>query len=248
MNFENKVVLVTGSTSGIGKTIALELLKNGATVIINYTHNDYEAQKLYNEFKSYKDKFHIIKADISSDCEVKAMFEEINTIYGKLDYLVNNAGTNIDSYIEDFDVEDFKNVLNVNLVGKFLCTKYAIPLLKKSKSSAIVNISSKLGIKPCGEASSYCASAAAIINFTKASAIELSKYNIRVNSVCPGFVPTPLSLKGWTKEEIEDKEKTNPLKRLGSTLDVSNAVLFLLSDEASYINSENINVNGGSLL
>lgn len=244
MEFDNKLVLVTGATSGIGKKIAEELISNGATVIINYGHDDNKAKELKD---IYKDKIYIIKADISDELEVKDMFDEIKKQYGKLNYLVNNAGTNIDSYIENFDIKDFKKVIDTNLIGKFLCTKYAIPLLRVEDNSSIVNIASKLGTNPCEEASAYCISEAGIINLTKCSMLELSKYKIRVNTVSPSFVKTPLSLAGWTSEEIELKKEKNPLKRLGETIDIANTVLFLLSNKASFINGQNINVNGGSL-
>lgn len=244
MNFENKVALVTGGTSGIGKEIAKQLLRNGAKVIINYAHNEENYKKTKNELEEYKDNVLFIKADVSNEDEVIRMFQKIE----KLDYLVNNAGTNIDSYIEEFNIEDFRRVLDVNLVGKVICTKNAVPLLKNSKTSSIVNIASRLGTRPCMEASAYCSAEAGIINFTQASALELSKYSIRVNTVSPSLTITPLALEGWTEQEIEKHKQNNPLKRLGETIDIANAVLFLISEKASYINGENLNVNGGSLL
>ena len=244
MNFENKVALVTGGTSGIGKEIAKQLLIKGAKVIINYAHNEENYQKTKNEFEEFKDNALFIKADVSNEDEVIRMFEQIE----KLDYLINNAWTNIDSYIEEFDIEDFRRVLDVNLVGKVICTKHAVPLLKNSKSPSIVNIASRLGTRPCAEASAYCSAEAGIINFTQVSTLELSKYSIRVNTVSPGLTITPLSLEGWTEREIEEHKQNNPLKRLGETIDIANAVLFLLSDKANYINGENLNINGGSLL
>ena len=243
-NFENKTALVTGGTSGIGKEIAKQLLINGAKVIINYGNNEENHEKTKKEFEEYKDKVIFIKADISNEDDVIKMFNKIE----KLDYLINNAGTNIDSYIEKFDIQDFRKVLDVNLVGKVICTKHAIPLLKNSENASVVNIASRLGTKPCVEASAYCSAEAGIINFTQASALELSKYKIRVNTVSPSLTITPLALEGWTEQEIEQHKQNNPLKRLGETIDIANAVLFLLSDKASYINGENINVNGGSLL
>lgn len=244
MNFENKVALVTGGTSGIGKEIAKQLLRNGAKVIINYSNNEDNYKKTKNEFQEYKNNVLFIKADVSNEDEVMRMFEQIE----KLDYLINNAGTNIDSYIEEFNIEDFRRVLDVNLIGKVICTKHAVPLLKNSKSPSIVNIASRLGTRPCAEASAYCSAEAGIINFTQASALELSKYSIRVNTVSPSLTKTPLALNGWTESEIESYKQNNPLKRLGETIDIANAVLFLLSENASYINGENLNVNGGSLL
>lgn len=248
MGFKDKIALVTGGTSGIGKKIVEELLRQGAIVIINYGHNDNQAQGLNDELNNYKNNFCIIKADVSKIEEVKLMFEEVKKRYGKLDYLINNAGTNVDGFIENYNIEDWYNVINVNLTGKFLCTKYSIPLLKEATNASIVNIASRLGTSPCKEASAYCVAEAGIINFTKCSALELSDYGIRVNTVSPGLTVTPLSLNGWTKKEIEDTKNNNPLKRLGETIDIANTVLFLLSDAASYINGQNINVNGGGLL
>ena len=161
MNYE--IALVTGGTSGIGKEIAKQLLINGANVIINYAHNEENYKQTKKQFEQYEDKVLFIKADISNEDEVMKMFSQIK----KLDYLINNAGINIDSFIETFNVEDFKKVIDVNLIGKVICTKYAIPLLKNSKNPSIVNIASRLGIKPCIEASAYCSAEAAIINFTR---------------------------------------------------------------------------------
>lgn len=163
MIFENKVALVTGGTSGIGKEIAKQLLINGAKVIINYAHNEENRENTQEEFKEYKDRVSFIKANVSNEDEVKKMFQQIE----KLDYLVNNAGTNVDNYIENFDINEFRRVLDVNLVGKVICTKHAIPLLKNSKTPSIVNIASRLGTKPCEESSAYCAAEAGIINFTR---------------------------------------------------------------------------------
>lgn len=243
-NFENKVALVTGGTSGIGKEIAKQLLDSGAKVIINYGHNEENLKKTKEEFREYSDNVSFIKADVSKENEVLEMFKQINS----LDYLVNNAGTNIDSFIEEFNIDDFRKIIDVNLIGKVICTKHSVSLLKNSKTPAIVNIASRLGTKPCVEASAYCSAEAGIINFSEASALEFSKYGIRVNTVSPSLTITPLSLYGWTDEEIEEQKTHNPMKRLGETIDIANAVLFLLSDKASYINGENLNVNGGSLL
>lgn len=170
-NFENKVALVTGGTSGIGKEIAKQLLINGAKVIINYANNEENYEQTKNEFGEYKDNVLFIKADVSDEEKVMKMFEQIKN----LDYLINNAGINIDSYIETFNIEDFKKVLDVNLVGKAICTKHAIPLLKNSKTPSIVNIASRLGTRPCAEASAYCSAEAGVINFTRSKCIRTIK-------------------------------------------------------------------------
>ena len=170
-NFNNKIALVTGGTSGIGKEISKQLLIHGAKVIINYAHNEENYEQTRKELAEYKENVMFIKADDSNEDEVIKMFEKIEN----LDYLVNNAGTNIDSYIENFNIEDFKKVLNVNLIGKVICTKHAIPLLKNSKTPSIVNIASRLGTRPCVESSAYCSAEAGIINFTRSKCIRAFK-------------------------------------------------------------------------
>lgn len=237
---KNKVALVTGGTSGIGKSIVLALLEKGCKVITCYNKNTENAKILQNETNG---KVLIIKCDVSNEEEVKLMFHEIKENYGTLDYLINNAGTFIDYLIKDFDINDFKKVLDINLIGKVNCTKWAYPLM--NKNGAIVNISSPLGIKPCNESSAYCAAAAAIINFTKATALEFADKKIRVNSICPSLTLTPLSRLGWTESEIALKLSETPLNRLAIPEDTARLCLFLLSDEASFITGENISINGG---
>jgi NAD(P)-dependent dehydrogenase (short-subunit alcohol dehydrogenase family) len=244
MSFENKKILVTGGTSGIGQKIVELLLNKGAFVYINYKGNEDNKEITSNLFKNFEGKYRFIKADVSDEKQVKQMFDKILA----LDGLVNNAGTNVDEFIENAKLDTYMSVINTNYIGKMLCIKYAVQLLKESQNASIVNISSSLGVKADTECSAYCCAAAAIIKLTECAALELSKYNIRVNTVSPSFTPTPLSLAGWTKEEIKLKEENNPRHRLGKLEDMANAVLFLLSDESDYINGENLKVNGGSLL
>lgn len=151
--------------------------------------------------------------------------------------------TFIDSLIKDFNLEDFKKVLNINLLGKVICTKLAYPIM--NEGGGIVNISSHLGIVPCTESPAYCAAAAGIINFTKATALEFADKKIRANSICPAFTPTPLSLKGWKQEEIDQKLKETPLGRFATPEDTAKLCLFLLSDDSNFITGENIWINGG---
>ncbi len=243
-----KVVLVTGSTSGIGKQIAEDLLKEGNDVILNYGSNDKQAEQVKKEFEQKGYKFSIFKADISNEKQVKEMFSYVKKQYGKLNGLVNNAGTNVDEFVENCKLENYMKVVNTNYIGKMLCCKHAIPLLKNQDNASIVNIASRLAIRPDTECSAYCCSASAIVTLTECLALELADYSIRVNAVSPAFTPTPLSLAGWKKEEIEAMEERNPRHRLGRVTDISNAVLFLLSDKADYINGENLKVTGGDVL
>ena len=236
-----KIALVTGGTSGIGKEIVCELLNKGCKVIACYSKNKDNALKLQQEIKN--DNLEIVKCDVSDEFSVINMIDLIKEKYGKLDYLVNNAGTFIDSKIEDFNIDDFKKVLDINLIGKVICTKHAYKIM--SDSGAIVNISSHLGVVPCTESSAYCAAAAGIINFTKASALEFANKKIRVNSICPSFTPTPLALKGWNEYEIEQKLKDTPLGRFATPEDTAKLCIFLLSNDSSFITGENIWINGG---
>ncbi len=246
-SLENKVALVTGGTSGIGKEIVRNLLLNKVKVVSCYSSNEQNAEDTKKEFESLGE-LTILKADVSKEQDVVALYQEIDVTYGKLDYLVNNAGVSIDGSIENYSIEDYKAVLNINLIGKEICMKHGIRLLKQSNTPRIINIASRLGTKAMVESMAYCTSEAAIIMLTKVGALELSKYNIRVNTVSPALTLTPLSKQFYTEEEIQETARKNPSKRLGECRDVANTVLFLLSDEAEYINGENINVNGGILL
>lgn len=238
---KDKIALVTGGTSGIGKEIVIELLDKGCIVFTCYSSNEENARNLEREVNS--DNLNVIKCDVSDESEVQGMMSVIKEKYGHLDYLVNNAGTFIDNYIKDYSIDDFKKVLDINLLGKVICTKQAYPIM--SKCGSIVNISSHLGVVPCTESPAYCTAAAGIITFTKATALEYADKLIRANSICPAFTPTPLSLRGWKQEEIDDKLKSTPLGRFATTEDTAKLCLFLLSDDASFITGENIWINGG---
>jgi len=239
----NKIALVTGGTSGIGKEIVRSLLNDGNRVITCFYSNEKRAEEVKKEFNN--PNLLIVKCDVSNEEEVIKMYEEIESKFGKIDYLVNNAGTNVDGFIKDYNIDDFKKVINTNLLGKVIPTKHAYRHMNEGGS--IVNIASRLGVKPCAESPAYCASAAAIINFSKAASLEFSDKKIRVNCISPSLTLTPLSLAGWTEKEIENTKEKNPLKRLGRPDDVANLCLFLLSDEASYITGENILITGGSV-
>lgn len=242
----DKIALVTGGTSGIGFAIVKQLLDNGCYVFINYGHNEENKYKANSELSGkYLGKYSFIKADVTDETGVINMINEIDNRFGRLDYLVNNAGVNLESYIEEFSINSFQYVLNVNLIGKLICTKFALRLLRNSSYPSIVNISSRLYEKPYEGSSAYSASAAGIISFTKSCALEFAEDKIRVNSVSPGFTVTSMIANSWTKGEIEKEKNNNPSGRLALPDDIANAVIFLLSDKSDYINGENINVSGG---
>lgn len=249
MDFNDKVILVTGSTSGIGQGIAKALLEKGAKVIINYAHNEEKAKETKELFKNYENNILFIKTDISDEKSVIEMYKKIEERFGKLDGLVNNAVYDKIFSIEDLPVEEFRRELDVNVIARWMCIKYAIPLLRKSNMPRIINIASRLGTKPIEDSVAYCTSEAATIMLTQCCALELTrKYNIKTNTVSPSMTLTPLAKKSYTEDEIKRTAAKNPSGRLGEVEDTVNAVLFLLSEQADYINGENLNVNGGILL
>jgi len=237
----DKVALVTGGTSGIGKEIVLELLNKGCKVATCYSKNENNANSLKKEANT--DNLLVMKCDVTDENSVINMLKEIKEKVGNIDFLVNNAGMIMNSSIKNFDIDQFKQVLNLNLIGKVICTKNAYNYM--NDCGAIVNISSHVGITPCKDTSAYCAAAAGIINFTKASALEFAERKIRVNCICPSFTLTPLALNFWSQKDIDDKLKKTPLGRLATPEDTAKLCLYLLSDEASFITGENICINGG---
>lgn len=249
LNFKNNVYLITGSTSGIGQGLAKELLDNGANVVINYAHNEENAEETKKLFSKYIEQTLFVKADVSNENDVKEMFCKIKNKFGRLDGIVNNAVYDKIYSIENLTADEYRKELDVNVVGRWLCIKHAIPMLKESKTPRIINIASRLGTKPIDDSVAYCTSEAATIMLTQCCALELTpKYGIKVNTVSPSMTLTPLAKKSYTEKEIEETGKKNPSGRLGEISDTVNAVMYLLSDKADYINGENLNVNGGILL
>ena len=243
-NFKDKVVLVTGSSRGIGRSIAVSFAKEGANVIINYKNSEMDANIAYEIVSSYGNKCMAIKADVSNEKDVKRMIDTIIKEYGRIDILVNNAGIAIDTTFEDKTVDNWQDTLNTNVLGPFLTSKYAGKIMVEQKYGKIINISSTNGINTIYPYSmDYDASKAALINLTKNLAIQFAPY-VNVNSVAPGWVDTAMNSdlpKSYLKEE---KEKIL-LKRFGEPEEISNVVLFLASDKARYITSEIITVSGG---
>lgn len=248
IDFKDKIILVTGSTSGIGRQIAKQLLENGAKVIINYGHNDKLAEETMEELSNFRDNILLIKCDLSKANEVDNIFNEIKERFSKLDGLVNCAAYDKVLSIEDLTIEEYRHELDVNVVARWQCIKNAMPLMKKSDRPRVINIASRLGTKPMEDSIAYCTCEAATIMLTKCCALELSKYNIKVNTVSPSLTLTPLGMQSYSEEEIKATAERNPSKRIGTVEDTANVVLFLLSDKADYINGENVNVNGGILL
>ena len=244
MDFNGKVALVTGSSRGIGKSVAKDLASKGAFVIINYASNEQAAQSVKDEIESKGGKCEIRGFDVSSYSQVNDEIDSIVKDHGELNFLVNNAGITRDTLLMRMKEEDCDAVINVNLKGVFNCTKAASKYMVKQKSGRIVNISSVVGEMGNPGQSNYSATKAGIIGFTKSVSRELASRNITVNSIAPGFIETDIT-SGLSDKVKEYYLGQIPLSRFGSPEDVSGVVSFLLSDAASYITGEVIRVNGG---
>ena len=243
MNFKGKVVLVTGSSRGIGRSIAVKFAKEGASVVINYRSNENEAKAITEIISSYSDCM-CIQADVSKEKDVKRMIDTIIERYGHLDILVNNAGIAIDNDFKDRHVKDWQETLNTNLIGVFLTSKYAGKYMLQNQYGKIINISSTNGIDTIYPYSiDYDASKAGLINMTKNLAIEYAPF-INVNAVAPGWVDTGMN-DDLSKSYLDSEKEKILLKRFADAEEIADVVLFLASDKARYIDGETIRVDGG---
>lgn len=240
-----KVALVTGSSRGIGRATIIEFAKKGCDVVINYMSSEKEALDLKEEVESqYSVKALAIQADVSIEEQVKAMVDEIISTFGHIDVLVNNAGIAIDTIFEDKTVANFRRTLDVNLIGTFLVSKYVGKYMLEEKEGCIINISSTNGIDTVyPESLDYDASKAGILSLTKNLAIQYAPY-IRVNSIAPGWVLTDMN-KELDDDFMEEEKSKILLNRFADPYEIAKVIVFLASDDASYINGEVIRVDGG---
>lgn len=245
----NKVALVTGSSRGIGKEIALKLANDGFDLVINYTSDRSKdsALSVVDEIKKNNGNAVAIKCNVVISDEVTNMVKEIKDTFGRLDVVVNNAGITRDKLLGMMKEEDFDAVLNVNLKGAFLVSKAVSKMMLKQRYGKIINLSSVIGIMGNAGQSNYAASKAGLIGFTKSLAKELAPRNINVNAIAPGYIETDMTdaLPEDVKESIAG---VIALKRLGKPEDVANVVSFLASDKADYITGQTINVCGGMVI
>ena len=243
----NKLAIITGGARGIGKQIALTFAKEGYNIAINYRTENEDLKNTKKEIEENNVKCFTFQGDVTNfkDCEqfVKQIVEE----FGNIDVLVNNAGITRDTLLMRMKEEDFKQVIDTNLIGTFNVTKNVIGNMIKARNGRIINISSVVGISGNAGQTNYSASKAGIIGFTKSLAKEVASRNITVNAVAPGFIETQMTdvLKDDIKEEIAKKI---PLKRMGTPQDVANVVKFLASNDSSYITGQVINIDGGMLM
>ena len=239
-NLENKNIIVTGASGGIGNSIIKKLNEAGANILASGTRIE-KLEELKKNFKNIK----ILKFDISQSDKIEEFIENAtNELGGSLDGIVNNAGITQDNLAIRMTLDEWQKVININLTSTFLMSKFAIKKMLKNKSGKIINITSVVGHTGNLGQANYTASKAGIIALSKSLAIEYAKKNINVNCISPGFIKTAMT------DKIDEKFKEVivskiPSARLGEPEDIANAVLFLSSEESSYINGETIHVNGG---
>ncbi|MDA9899013.1 beta-ketoacyl-ACP reductase [Candidatus Pelagibacter sp.] len=239
-NLENKNIIVTGASGGIGNSIIKKLNEAGANILASGTR----IEKL-EELKKIFENIKILKFDISQSDKIEEFIENAtNELGGSLDCLINNAGITQDNLAIRMSLDEWQKVININLTSTFLMSKFAIKKMLKNKSGKIVNITSVVGHTGNLGQANYTASKAGIVAMSKSLAIEYAKKNINVNCISPGFIKTAMT------DKIDDKFKEViiskiPSARLGEPDDIANAVLFLSSDLSSYINGETLHVNGG---
>ncbi|WP_302815229.1 3-oxoacyl-[acyl-carrier-protein] reductase [Selenomonas flueggei] len=247
MLLDGKIALVTGGSRGIGRAIALRLAGEGAKVAVNYAGNQTAAEEVKAIIEQHGGTAMIVQTDVSDSMAATEMVARVHEELGGLDILVNNAGITRDTLLLRMKDEDFDAVINTNLKGIYACTKAAAKFMTKQRSGRIVNLSSVVGeIGNVGQ-TNYAAAKAGVIGFSKAAAKEFASRNVTVNVVAPGFIDTDMTavLKDSIREKLIEEV---PLGALGKPEHVADAVLFLVSDAASYITGQVLNVDGGMVM
>ena len=249
--------IVTGASSGIGRAVAIALGEAGADVVVNYVGGEPAALEVVNRIRAAGRQATAIQADVSKGDQVEAMFQRVIKEFGTVDILINNAGLQRDAAIDEMTLEQWNTVIGVNLTGQFLCAREAIREfrrrgVKKDVSVAagkIICISSVHEVIPWAGHANYAASKGGVLLMMKSIAQEVAPYRIRVNSICPGAIRTPINTTAWnTPEAYAGLMTLIPYKRIGEPEDIGRVAVFLASDLADYINGASIFVDGGMTL
>jgi 3-oxoacyl-[acyl-carrier protein] reductase len=246
LDLTDRVAVVTGSSRGIGRAIALKLASLGAKVVVNYYGSEDAAQEVVEEIKSGGREAIAVQADVKDAERAKELIGAALEAFGRLDILVNNVGITRDTLLMRMKEDDWDIVINTNLKGTFNCTKAAQRTMIRQRYGRIINITSVSGIAGQVGQANYSASKAGVIGFTKAVARELGTRNITVNAVAPGYVPTDQTA-DLPQELIDYILELTPLKRPGTAEEIANAVAFLASEEASYVSGQVLGVDGGMM-
>lgn len=244
---EGKVALVTGGSRGIGRAIALELAKGGATVVINYNGSQDKAMDLKEEIESRGGRAEVYQCNVSDFAKCEELVQGIVKQFGSLDILVNNAGITKDGLLMKMSEEDFDKVIDVNLKGAFNTIRFASRQMLKQRSGRIINLSSVVGVAGNAGQANYASSKAGVIGLTKAAAKELASRGITVNAIAPGFIETDMT--DALPEKVKEATVSQiPLARFGRPEDVAKLAAFLASESSAYITGQVIHVDGGMVM
>jgi NAD(P)-dependent dehydrogenase (short-subunit alcohol dehydrogenase family) len=248
MRLAGKVALVTGAQQGIGKAIALAYGREGASVVINYLDNQAAAEEIASQIRALGQRAVPMAGDMAQATDIRRMVEAGENL-GGIDILVNNAG--IFPRVEFLDMTEaqWDEVLNVNLKGTFLCTQaVAQKLVERSRPGAVINLASSAAFRSSPRGVHYVASKAGIVGVTRATALELAPYRVRVNAIAPGTTDTAQPRYGMSEEELQAAGRQVPLGRMGTPEDVADLAVFLASEESRHITGQTLHVNGGQYL
>lgn len=247
MKFEGKVAVVTGASRGIGRAIAVEFGREGASVVVNYNSNADAAQDVVKEIESSRGKAITYQADVGVFEQAEAMIKQTLEQFGDLHILVNNAGITRDGLIMMMSEDDWDEVIQTNLKSAYNCSKVAVRHMMRRRYGRIINITSVSGQMGNAGQTNYSASKAGQIGFTKALAREVAPRNITVNAVAPGFIETDIwaDVPDAIRENLESMQELIPLGRVGETDEIAKAVSFLASEDAGYITGHVLTVDGG---
>jgi 3-oxoacyl-[acyl-carrier protein] reductase len=244
---DNKIVLITGASRGIGKAIAEECVKQGAIVIFTYLSSEEKARTLEAELTANGGKAKGFRSDASNFDDAQKLVDDVVAEFGTIDVLVNNAGITRDTLLMRMSEEQWDEVINTNLKSAFNLTKAVQRPMLKARAGSIINMSSVVGVKGNAGQANYAASKAGLIGFTKSIAAELGSRNIRCNAIAPGFIETEMT-EALDQKVVEDWRNSIPLKRGGQPIDVAYATVFLASDMSAYITGQTLHVCGGMLM
>jgi len=249
--------LVTGGSSGIGRAAAIALGKAGADVVVNYVHGEDQAQEVVTAIEENGGRALALQSDVSKEDQVVAMFAKMKNELGTIDILINNAGLQQDAPFDEMTLDQWNLVINVNLTGQFLCAREAVREFKRRgvvpeiscAAGKIICMSSVHEVIPWASHVNYAASKGGVMLMMKSIAQEVAPYRIRVNSIAPGAIRTPINTDAWkTPEAYESLMTLVPYKRIGEPEDIGRAAVWLASDQADYINGISLIVDGGMTL
>ncbi len=244
---QDKVVLITGASRGIGKAIAEECAKQGAIVAFTYISSEEKAKALEAELSTNGGVAKGFKSDAGNFDAAQKLVDDVVTTYGTIDVLINNAGITRDTLLMRMSEEQWDEVINTNLKSAFNLTKAVQKPMLKARKGSIINMSSVVGVSGNAGQSNYAASKAGLIGFTKSVAQELGSRNIRCNAIAPGFIETEMTA-ALDEKVVQEWRNSIPLKRGGNPIDVANATVFLASDMSAYITGQTLHVCGGMLM